>query len=52
MIKTLSVTLSVVVECEDDLSSNNIIDHLDFKATEQDEVVEVINTQIENFFEV
>lgn len=52
MTKTLNVTLTIVVECEDDLSAKNVIDHLDFKPTEQDEVVEVIRHEVVDFFEV
>lgn len=52
MTKTLNVTLSIVVECEDDLSAKNVIDHLDFKPTEQDEVVDVIGYEVMDFFDV
>ena len=52
MSKTLNVTLSVVVECDNDLAPREIIDHLDFTPTEQDMSVRVVRHEIEDFFEV
>lgn len=52
MTKTLNVTLSVVVECDNDLTPREIIDRLDFTPTEQDKAVKVAKHGIEDFFEV
>jgi hypothetical protein len=46
----LKVELNIVAECDDDVTSaDSIMEHIDIQATGNDEIVEVYQTEIENF---